>query len=219
MEENILSEESLPELSPQIIEETEKALAIYRTSLLASTSARTTFHEKLVVVTAGSLTIVATMATSIYIKPFAEKLITHRLLELLAISSVLFFCSLIASVIHNYLETEALHLDSSAEMKNVARKLLSALVKEVLTGEKDAQAVNTVTKIIRDDVDGPFASVQATKLKKAELLRTCERGFGVAAVMFFIAGYTPLFIPQSLGRQNLRRRSTWIKRSHQANPQ
>ena len=109
MEKN--SEAVEPELSPQLTEAAEREIAIWRATLLASTAARTGFHEKLVVITAGSLTIVVTMAANIYIKPFPERLLNHRLLEGLAISAILLFLSLIASVIHNFLETEALHLE------------------------------------------------------------------------------------------------------------
>jgi hypothetical protein len=48
------------ELSPQLVEVAEKEIALYKATLLASTEARSGFHEKLVVITAGSLTIVTT---------------------------------------------------------------------------------------------------------------------------------------------------------------
>jgi hypothetical protein len=57
------------ELSPQLVEVAEKEIALYKATLLASTEARSGFHEKLVVITAGSLTIVTTIATNLYIKP------------------------------------------------------------------------------------------------------------------------------------------------------
>jgi hypothetical protein len=115
-----------PELSAQLAEVTEKEIAIYRASLLASTAARTGFHEKLTVLTAGSLTIVATMATSIYVRPLTVGSITHRSLELLATSSILFFLSLTSSLIHNFMETEALHFEARAENRGMIRKIFRA---------------------------------------------------------------------------------------------
>jgi hypothetical protein len=191
MEENPLSDEILPDLSPQLIEVAEKEVALYKATQLASTTARTGFHEKLVVITAGSLTIVATMATNIYIKPLAEKLLNQRLLDALAISSVLFFLSLIASVIHNFAETKSLHFDYLAAGSRMGRKLFQAIVKESKVGELDAESANVARKIVHS-VDDHFAKEEAGKFQKAERYRTFEHWITLLAVIFFILGYMPV---------------------------
>jgi hypothetical protein len=168
----------------------EKEIALYKATLLASTEARSGFHEKLVVITAGSLTIVTTIATNLYIKPFAEKQLNHRLLDALAISAIFFFLSLIGSVIHNFAETEALHLEYLAAGKGMARKLLKAIVKEVPIGDMDAKSADELRSIVRG-VEDPFAKSEADKFKKATRFRTIERLIGISAVICFILGYLP----------------------------
>jgi hypothetical protein len=187
-------EELPPDLSPQLADEAERAVAFHRESLLASTAARTGFHEKLTVITAGSLTIVATMATNIYAKPFAEQLLNHRILVALSISAILFFLSLIVSVVHNFLETEALHLDFSMEKVGIARKIARAVFKETTVGNLDAQTVSELRKIAHFNIDMPLAAEQAAKFKKSEFLRASERWASILAVALFIAGYMPAIV-------------------------
>jgi hypothetical protein len=178
------------ELSPQLVEAAEKEIAVFRNALLASTAARSGFHEKLVVITAGSLTIVSTMATNIYVKPFADKQLNHWLLETLAISALFFFLSLIASVLHNFAETEALHLEYLAAEKGMTRKLFQAVVKESNKTDLDAKDTAELRKIVRE-VEDPIATAEANKLRKAERFRKIERLIGLSAVVCFIFGYLP----------------------------
>jgi hypothetical protein len=187
-------DEILPDLSPQLIEVTEKQIALYKATQLASTTARTGFHEKLVVITAGSLTIVATMATNIYIKPFADKILNHQLLDALAWSAVSFFLSLIASVIHNFMETEALHFDFLEAQTGGIRKIMQSILNSVLTDCTDEKTINETKKIVRDSVDIPFSKIQTARFNKSQQHRNAERWVSIAAVIFFIAGYTPIIV-------------------------
>lgn len=191
MDENQVSEVISTERSSQIREDLEKANELYRATRFVSITARTGFHEKLVVITAGSLTLTATIATNVYIKPFTEQWVNHRVLDALAISSFFFFISLIASVIHNFVESEALLLDTSAEEVQVRRTSLKAVVEIIATKKISVQNLKLVKDVIRDDVDPPLAAAQTDKNKKAARFRTIERWIGIFAVIFFILGYLP----------------------------
>src|SRR6266404_3703690 len=99
-------------LSPEIVERINKGIEAHKRVQAQSTGASVSFHEKLAVLTAGSIALAVSGSGALYQKPLADIALTHRLFYSLTISVACLWLSLVASLIHNFLESYALHLDS-----------------------------------------------------------------------------------------------------------
>jgi len=131
------------------------------------------------------------MATNVYIKSLAEKLLNQRLLEALAISSFLFFLSLIASVIHNLAETKALHFEYLASEKKMWHRLAQAGVKELNVKDLDKESKKCFMDFLHS-IDDPLGAAEAGYIQKATRYRTFEYWISLLAVISFILGYLPV---------------------------
>jgi hypothetical protein len=99
-------------LPPELVARINKALESRKQVQSQSTGASVSFHEKLAVLTAGSLALAVSGAGALYQKPVADPNETHILLWSLVVSACCLWVSLVASVAHNFLESYCLHLDS-----------------------------------------------------------------------------------------------------------
>jgi len=86
-----------------------------RESQSKSIGASTNFHEKLAVLTAGSLALAVSGAGALHQKPLTNPVANRLLFDSLAISVACLWVSLVSSVIHNFLESYALRLDSKTD--------------------------------------------------------------------------------------------------------
>jgi hypothetical protein len=130
-------------------EQIDKVVETWQSARVQSSGASMGFHEKLAVLTAGSLALAVSGAGALYQKPVTNLFAMQWLLWSLVASTIFLWLSLVASVVHNALETLAISYDVKAIAVDSQAQILEALVDIVQTQRRDFAAIDAsiVTRI------------------------------------------------------------------------
>jgi hypothetical protein len=173
-------------VSPQLIENLKQIIASHRQVRSQSISASVIFHEKLAVLTAGSLALAVSGAGLLHQKPLTDVSANHHLLVVLAISVGCLWFSLVGSVGHNFLESYALSLDAKVEFLESTMAMVTTLVSDE-TIKKDSDDV-TIAEV-KQQVTDQLKSKQTPSVLRAQRLRNCEMPLSMVAITLFVLGY------------------------------
>jgi len=178
------------DIPPKVVERLNKATEEWRRARVQSSGASIGFHEKLAVLTAGSLVLAISGAGALYQKPTANSVAMHWLLYSLTASAVCLWLSLVASVVHNFCETYAINLDAEVDFVESELQIFDAVIG--LTQEQrkdsvgdDAPIVARGKALIAQERDKSMKG----PLKRAHRLRQCELRLSIAPILLFVLGY------------------------------
>src|SRR5947209_15220071 len=101
-----MPEEKLP---PELLDRFKQSLELHTRAQEQSIQTSASFHDKLAVLTAGSLTLAVSGAVEFHKSPLTSTSAMHWFFVALTLAAVCLWLSLIASIAHNYVETRALH--------------------------------------------------------------------------------------------------------------
>jgi hypothetical protein len=174
-------------LTPETIERINRIIGEHKKAQSQSAGASVSFHEKLAVLTAGSLALAVSGAGALYQKPMSDVAATHYLLYSLMISVMCLWLSLAASIVHNFLESYALHLDSEVAF-NESSVNLFGLVLEMDNIKRMEGDISQVKEM----VESGLKAKQLRDVQRAALLRKSELPVSIAAVSLFALGYLPV---------------------------
>jgi len=155
-----------------------------RESRSKSIGASTNFHEKLAVLTAGSLALAVSGAGALYQKPLTDPIANRLLFDSLAISVACLWVSLVSSVIHNFLESYALHLDSKTDVHESTINLIGTLANM----DENKNIEGKIAPIKKRLEDG-LMSEQLRYQNRAIRARNVEMPLSVTAISLFALGY------------------------------
>jgi hypothetical protein len=156
---------------PEAVAITKQAFESHRASQTRSIGASTNFHEKLAVLTAGSLALAVSGAGALYQKPLTNPVANRLLFESLAISVVCLWISLISSVLHNFLESYALHLDSKADFLESSIHIFGVALS---VGAEVKDAEGNVVQPFKGKIVDSVRNSQHRHLMRSISVRNCE---------------------------------------------
>jgi hypothetical protein len=175
--------------SPKYAERLNKATEAWKQARSQSSGATISFHEKLAVLTAGSLALAVSGAGALYQKPLSSSFAMHWLFCSLTASAICLWLSLVTSIAHNFLETYAISMDAKIAGLESHFKIFEVgfgQTKDQL--EEMALDTSTVTYAETELARLRVYSTEST-LKWAERLRKCELPLSIAAILLFVLGY------------------------------
>jgi len=176
--------------SPEDVERVNKATEAWKRARSQSSGASISLHEKLAVLTAGSLALAVSGAGALYQKPLSTPFAMHWLFCSLTASVVCLWLSLVASVAHNFLETHALSRDAKVDFLESEFQIF-----EVLFGltKEQTKELNAIDPRTFAHVEGGLAKLRRESTESAvkwtERLRKCELPLSIAAILLFVLGY------------------------------
>lgn len=177
------------DLNPELLKKAEEVVNAHRRVRADSALARVNFHEKLAVITAGSLAIAVTVAGGLYQKPLQSTVATHWLFNTLAVSAILLWFSLVASVLHNFLESSALHFDTRLQFDEGTLTLFKAMFEtgeiQRLGGAAEPAEIAKVVDLVADKL----LESQHRTVRQAESLRAWGMPLSIAATSLLGLGY------------------------------
>jgi hypothetical protein len=177
-------------LSPEYVERINKATEAWRRARSQSSGASIGFHEKLAVLTAGSLALAVSGAGALYQKPLTNSFAMHWLFCSLTASAACLWLSLVASVAHNFLETYAISIDAKVDFLESEFQIFEAFF--TLTKEQTKE-LNAIDPHAIAHAEGEVARLRSesteSTAKWAERLRKCELPLSIAAILLFVLGY------------------------------
>ncbi len=181
------------EFSPKFLDHIVEMSKSHQQFASQSIVASVNFHEKLAVLTAGSLALAVSGAGFLHQKPLANVSANHLLFVSLAILVACLWVSLVCSVAHNFLESYALHLDSIANTHRGAAKTVTAMFDEEafkkLTGNSLEDA-----KSVKDWATDWINSKAQSTMKRAVSIREIEMPLSVMAISLFSLGYLSVVV-------------------------
>lgn len=151
---------------------------------------RVGFHEKLAVLTSGSLALAVSGAVAVYQKPLQTSSVTHWLLWCLVASAVFLWLSLVASVMHNFLESCAKDAEKDRSFFETTREMFRA----VLDSEEIKECDQTTKEEVIELVEPGFLEPQRRYVTRTETFRKFEKFLSIAASSLFVLGYFPVVI-------------------------
>lgn len=154
---------------------------------LRSTGASVAFHEKLAVLTAGSVALVVSGAGLLHQRPLPTTFSTRWLVSCLAVSAVLLWLSLVSSILHNLLESCALHFSAEAASNQAVREF--ADFAEQRGDEFEYDEIKGA-----DEVRKKIARRELREHSRANQLRKYEMPLSVASVVLFTTGYLTVIV-------------------------
>jgi hypothetical protein len=170
--------------SPEIIERINNSVDAHKRIQAQSTGASVSFHEKLAVLTAGSIALAVSGSGALYQKPLTDIILTHRLFYSLTISVVCLWLSLVASLLHNFLESYALHLDSRVGFIESTVNLFEV----VLDMDEIKQMPGNISQV-QEFVESRLQQGQQEDVLRAAFIRKWEMPISTIAVSLFALGY------------------------------
>ncbi len=173
-------------IPPEVVARVKQAFDSHRASQTQSTGASTNFHEKLAVLTAGSLALAVSGAGALYQKPLTDPFANRLLFDSLAISVACLWASLVGSVLHNFLESYALHSDSKTDFLESSVNLFGIALS--IGAEVKDEDGNTISPFKGKIVDS-LRSKQQQHLMRAISVRRVEMPLSVIAISLFALGY------------------------------
>jgi ABC-type multidrug transport system fused ATPase/permease subunit len=195
---------SMNKLPTEYVERMNRTFEAHERKQSESSGARVSFHEKLAVLTAGSLALAVSGFGAIYQKPLQDAVAMHRLFLSLEISVILLWLSLIASVVHNLIESRTLASASEADFADASPQL-------VRRGMSSFDAIEEFSKIeprvkssfdaikeefskLQPRVEKLFAEYQDHYFDNYWRLRAFEGPLSIAAVSLFVLGYLSVVV-------------------------
>jgi hypothetical protein len=145
-----------------------------------SVSTRFDFHNKLAVLSAGSIAVVASGAVAILSLRTAHPLVGSHSFRGIALASLSLFLSLICCIIHNYIETRVQAREGKAYMQDSLLSMLDLVFMERKTTQLEKTKVLEATSFKKDHekfVNGNL------KIRETQLM------VSLGAVVFFVIGY------------------------------
>jgi hypothetical protein len=174
MDQKLPSTELLQMLEKDLQEKITRAENRWETLRSQSTAARTSFNEKLAVLAAGSVAVLATAATTLYNKPLLSKSANSLVLEAIAFAALSLFVSLSLCVFNSFAESYALEKESEMQ-RNEAQ-----ILQRVRQANQGFSAGAT---------DGNVFSGSDKLYERISRLRRNQRRLGYAAFTLFAIGY------------------------------
>jgi hypothetical protein len=171
-------------VSPQLIEKWKQNVESHKRVLSQSISASVSFHEKLAVLTAGSLALAVSGAELLHQKPLTDMVANHHLLVVLAISVGCLWFSLVGSVTHNFIESYALSLDAKVQLRESQIAMVGKFADEDTVKGKYENVEE-----IKQQVTDELKSKQRSSVLRAERLRNFEMPLSMTAITLFALGY------------------------------
>lgn len=177
------------EQSQPDVERFKRLLELHAREQQRSVQTSVSFHEKLAVLAAGSLALAVSGAVEFHKSPPTNASAARWLCIALTIAAVSLWLSLVASVVHNYVETRSLHegayaafMQASAEMFSLAAEVEDRQGDHDLATKRKAYAQNTLSE--RQDVAA----------RRSLALRQWEKRLSACAVSLFVFGYLPVVV-------------------------
>jgi hypothetical protein len=174
-------------LPSEYVERINEATEAWKRSRTQSSGASISFHEKLAVLTAGSLALAVSGAGALYQKPLSSPSAMRWFFCSLTISSICLWLSLAASIIHNFLETYAISVDAQVDFLESGFQIFEAgfgLTKEEMEAIDPRAVERAENEIARLRTESTESAV-----KRAQRLRNWELPLSIAAIAFFVIGY------------------------------
>jgi hypothetical protein len=181
-----MAEEKLP---PELVERVKWAQENHTRVQEQSLQTSVSFHEKLAVLAAGSLTLAVSGAVEFHKFPLTETSATHWLFIVLTVAAVSLWLSLVASIGHNYVETRALHESADAAFTQFTAEMFSlAAEKQDRQGDHETAAKRKLY------VKNTLTKQQDQAAQRSLRLRRLEKRLSTCAVSLFVFGYLPIVV-------------------------
>jgi hypothetical protein len=178
-------------IDPKLMEKILKAHKGHKLVEGVSIDARVSFHEKLAVLTSGSLALAVSGAGYAYQKPLKTLSMTHWLLWCLLASAICLWLSLVASILHNFLEVRAKDAESDRAFYESVGEMFQAII--------DSEKMIECERTTEDEKEVEFLAQknresQPPLVTKVNRFRKFERLLSITASGLFVFGYFPVII-------------------------
>lgn len=181
-----MAEEKLP---PELVERVKWAQKFHSRAQEKSLRTSVSFHDKLAVLAAGSLTLAVSGAVEFHKSPITDASAMHWLFIALTFAAVSLWLSLVASIAHNYVETRSLHKSADAAFAQFSAEMFSLAA--VVDDRRGSHEIATQRKLYTENT---LTKAQDQAAQCSIRLRRWEKRLSTCAVSLFVLGYFPVVV-------------------------